>query len=359
MFQYIVRRLLMAIPVVLGIFLVTFGLARWIPGDPCRAMLGEKATVEVCDRFLEEQGLNDPIPVQLMNYVIDVSRGDFGESIRYSRSVSEILIDRLPVTIELGFFGLTLAIIIGIPVGVLAALKRNSVFDVVIMVLANIGVSMPIYWLALMLAFFFATVMRGTPFWIPPSGRITPGLSPDPFYETLGWQLTEGTFLASASEFLSNLYLFNTIVTGDWAALKDYLHHMILPSVCLATGALLTLARFTRSSMLEVINQDYIKAARAKGLTRRAVIWKHAFRNALLPVVTVVGMQLSMLFGGAVLTETVFGLAGVGGMMFEAITARDFTIIQGFTVFIAISFVLLNLAVDLTYGLIDPRIKVE
>jgi len=209
----------MAIPVVLGIFLVTFGLARWIPGDPCRAMLGEKATVEVCDRFLEEQGLNDPIPVQLVTYIGKVMQGDFGESIRYSRPVSDILIDRLPVTIELGFFGLTLAIIIGIPVGVMAALKRNSTFDVAIMVLANIGVSMPIYWLALMLAFFFATVMRGTPFWIPPSGRITPGLSPDPFYETFGWVLQDGTFLAKAGEFLSNLYLFNTIVTGDWAAL--------------------------------------------------------------------------------------------------------------------------------------------
>jgi peptide/nickel transport system permease protein len=359
MFRYIVRRLLLAIPVVLGIFVITFALARWIPGDPCRAMLGEKATPEVCAIFLEENGLNDPIPVQLWNYIGDVMRGDFGESIRYSRSVTEIMIDRLPVTIELGALGLGLAILIGIPVGVFAALKRNSFFDVFVMVLANIGVSMPIYWLGLMLAWLFAVVMRGTPFWIPPSGRITPGMSPDPFFEVWGWQLVDGTFFAAASEFVSNLYLFNTIATGNWPALRDYLHHMILPAVCLASASMLTLARFTRSSMLEVINQDYIKASRAKGLTRRAVIWKHAFRNALLPVITVVGMQLSLLFGGAVLTETVFGLAGVGGMMYEAITARDFTIIQGFTTFIAVSFVLLNLVVDLTYGFIDPRIKVE
>lgn len=359
MLQYTVRRLLLAIPVVLGIFIITFALARWIPGDPCRAMLGEKATPEVCAIFLEENGLNDPIPVQLINYIGDIMRGDFGESIRYSRSVTEIMIDRLPVTIELGAFGLSLAIVIGIPVGVLAALKRNSFFDVFIMILANIGVSMPIYWLALMLMFFFATVMRDTPFWIPPSGRVTPGLSPDPFFEVFGWELAKGSFLAGAAKFLSNLYIFNNIITGNWTSLKDYLHHMILPAVCLASTSLLTLARFTRSSMLEVINQDYIKAARAKGLARSAVIWKHAFRNALLPVITVVGMQLSLLFGGAVLTETVFGLAGVGGMMYEAITARDFTIIQGFTVFVAVSFVLLNLIVDLTYGLIDPRIKVE
>ena len=359
MLRYIVRRLLLAVPVVLGIFVITFALARWIPGDPCRAMLGEKATAEVCALFMEENGLNDPIYVQLINYINDILHGDFGESIRYSRSVTEIMIDRLPVTIELGLLGLGLAILIGIPVGVFAALKRNSFFDVFVMVLANIGVSMPIYWLALMLAFFFATVMRGTPFWIPPSGRISPGMSPDPFYEVWGWQLADGTLGAAISEFVSNLYIFNTIATGNWSALKDYLHHMVLPAICLASASMLTLARFTRSSMLEVINQDYIKAARAKGLTRKAVIWKHAFRNALLPVITVIGMQLSLLFGGAVLTETVFGLAGVGGMMFEAITARDFTIIQGFTTFIAVCFVILNLLVDLTYGLIDPRIKVE
>ena len=359
MLQYIVRRLLLAIPVVLGIFIITFALSRWIPGDPCRAIIGEKATPEVCAKFMEDYGLNDPIPVQLINYIGDVLHGDFGTSIRYSRTVSDIMIDRLPVTLELGAFGLTLAILIGIPAGVLAALKRNSFFDVFIMILANIGVSMPIYWLALMLAFLFASVLRGTPFWIPPSGRISPGLSPIPFYEVWQWQVVEGTFKFDVVDFLSYFYLFNTLVTGNWAAMRDFLHHMILPAVCLATGSLLTLARFTRSSMLEVINQDYIKSARAKGLTRKAVIWKHAFRNALLPVITVIGMQLGGMFGGAVLTETVFGLAGVGGMMFEAITARDYIIIQGFTVFIAIVFVVMNLLVDLTYGLIDPRIKVE
>ncbi|MBN2046273.1 MAG: ABC transporter permease [Anaerolineaceae bacterium] len=359
MLQYIFRRLLLAVPVIIGIFIVTFSLSRMIPGDPCRAMLGEKATPEVCAKFIEEQGLNDPIPVQLVNFIGKAMHGDFGESIRYSRTVSEILIERLPVTIELGAAGLLIAIIIGIPVGVLAALKRNSTFDVVIMMLANIGVSMPIYWLALMLIYLFAVVLRGTPLWIPPSGRITPGIFAVPFYEYFGWQVSPDTFSGNMAEFFSNLYIFNSIITGDWEILRDVLHHMILPAVCLATGALLTLARFTRSSMLEVINQDYIRASRAKGLRRRDVIWKHAFRNALLPVVTVVGMQLSMLFGGAVLTETVFSFAGVGGMMFEAVTARDFPVIQGFTLFIAVAFVLLNLVVDLTYGFIDPRIKME
>ncbi len=359
MLQYTIRRLLLSIPVIFGILVVTFVMARSIPGDPCRAMLGEKATVETCERFSREYGLDKPIPVQFWIYMQEILKGDFGQSIRFSRPVSTILIERLPTTIELGLIALILASIIGVPLGVISAVKRNSGMDVGTMIFANIGVSMPVYWLGLMLAYVFALLLKDTPFWLPPSGRITAGLTAVPFYEVFGWEVVEGTMKYNISEFISNLYILNSILTQDWVILKDVTKHMILPAVALATIPLAIIARITRSSMLEVLKQDYIRTARAKGLFERFVILKHAFRNALLPIVTIIGLQVGTLFAGAVLTETIFGLAGVGRMLFEAITARDFPVVQGFTVVIAIGYVLINLVVDLTYVFIDPRIRLE
>ncbi len=359
MIQYIIRRLILAVPVLLGILVVTFALARLIPGDPCKAILGEKATQEVCDRFISERGLDQPIPVQFLRYMEDVMGGDFGDSIRFSRPVTKILIERLPTTIELGLIATVLAIIVGIPAGLISAVRRNSAIDVVTMVGANIGVSMPVYWLGLMLAYLFALVLKDTPFWLPPSGRLTAGLTSMPFYQVYNLGIVEGTLRYNFFEFFSNMVILNSLITRNWEVMWDAIRHLILPSVALSTIPLAIIARMTRSSMLEVLRQDYVRTARAKGLIERLVILKHAFRNALLPVVTIIGLQLGTLFAGAVLTETIFGLAGVGRMLFEAITARDFPIIQGFTVVIAIGYVLINLLVDLSYVFIDPRIRLE
>lgn len=359
MAQYTVRRILLSIPVIFGILLVTFTLARAIPGDPCTAILGEKATQAACERFTIENGLDKPVPVQFGIYMGKVLQGDFGESIRFSRPVSLILIERLPLTIELGTFALLLAVSVGIPLGILSAIKQNSVVDVGTMVLANTGVSMPVYWLGLMLAYLFAIILKDTPFWLPPSGRLTAGVTSIPFYEVFGWSVQPETFKFYLLDFISNHFLLNSLITGQWEVLRDALKHMILPAMALSTIPLSIIARMTRSSMLEVLRQDFIRTARSKGLRERVVVLRHAFRSALLPVATIIGLQMGTLFAGAVLTETIFGLAGVGRMLFEAITARDFPIVQAFTVVIAIGYVTVNLLVDLSYVFIDPRIKLE
>jgi peptide/nickel transport system permease protein len=359
MAQYILRRLLLAIPVIIGILIVTFAMARLIPGDPCRAILGEKATQAACDRFIEDFGLDQPIPVQFWLYIKDLAGGDFGNSIRFGRPITTILIERLPMTIELGSIALLIAVSIGVPLGIISAVRRNSAIDVFTMIGANIGVSMPVYWLGLMLAYVFALVLKDTPFWLPPSGRLTAGLSPTPFYEVYGLEMARDTFLYAASQFISNMYILNSLITRNWVILQDAVRHLILPSLALSTIPLAIIARMTRSSMLEVLKQDYIRTARAKGLLEKSVVLKHALRNAMLPIVTIIGLQVGALFAGAVLTETIFGLAGVGRMLFEGITARDFPIIQGFTIVIAVSYVFINLLIDLSYIFIDPRIRLN
>jgi len=359
MLQYATRRIILAIPVVVGILIVTFALARLIPGDPCTSILGEKATQEICEQFNRDHGLDQPIYVQFWIYLKNMLQGDFGESIRFKRPVTLILIERLPTTIELGFFALVLATLVGIPLGIISAVRQNSATDVITMVGANIGVSMPVYWLGLMLAYVFALVLKDTPLWLPPSGRLTAGLVATPFYEVYGWEIDRESAQFLIAEFIANLYIVNSIITRNWEILVDVIRHLILPALALATIPMAVIARMTRSSMLEVLRQDYVRTARAKGLFERSVILKHSFRNALLPVVTVIGLSLGIVFAGAVLTESIFGLSGVGRMMFEAITARDFPIVQGFTVVIAIGYVLINLLVDLSYVFIDPRIRLD
>jgi peptide/nickel transport system permease protein len=359
MIQYSIRRLLSAIPVLIGILTVTFILARSIPGDPCKAMLGEKATQAVCDRFNREYGLDKPILTQYGIYLGKIIQGDFGDSIRFSRPVSIILIERLPLTLELGLSALILAVLVGIPLGVISAVKNNSIVDVFTMILANIGVSMPVYWLGLMLAYVFALLLRDTPLWLPPSGRLTAGLVAIPFYEVYNLTFTPASIRFHVYEFISNFYIINSLLTFNWDVLGNAIRHLILPAVALSTIPMAIIARMTRSSMLEVLSQDYVRTARAKGLFERFVISKHAFRNALLPIVTIIGLQLGTIFSGAVLTETIFGLAGVGRILFEAITARDYPIVQAFTVVIAFGYVIMNLVTDLSYVLIDPRIRLE
>lgn len=359
MTQYTIRRLLAAIPVVVGVLIVTFVLARAIPGEPCTAMLGEKATPEVCEVFNREQGLDKPLSTQFVIFARDMLGGDFGNSIRFKRPVIEILIERLPQTIELGAAALMIAVIMGIPLGIISATRRNSAADVATMMGANIGVSMPVFWLGLMLAYIFALLLKDTPFQLPPSGRLTAGLNAVPFYVVYNLEVPEGTFRESLFTFISNFYIFNSIITADWVVLVDAVKHLILPAVALATIPLAITARMTRSSMLEVLGQDYVRTAKAKGLQNRQVVMKHGFRNALLPIVTIVGLQLGLILSGAILTETIFGLSGVGRSLYEAITARDYPIIQGFVVVIAIGYVLVNLIVDLSYAILDPRIQLD
>lgn len=359
MLQFVGRRLLLSIPVLFGILLATFMLARLIPGDPCKSIIGERATAEACEAFEKNKGLDRPLPVQLGIYIGDVMQGDFGSSIRFSRPVSQILVERLPMTIELSVTALALALIIGIPLGILSAMKHNSGVDVGTMLFANVGVSMPVFWLGLLLAYFFAFVLRDTPFALPPSGRLTAGVVSVPFYEAWGWSLQEGTLPFTVAEFISNHFIFNSLITGKFDVMGDAIVHLILPAVALSTIPMAIIARMTRSSLLDVLGRDYVRTARAKGAPEKRVVIRHALRNALLPVVTIIGLQLGALLSGAVLTETVFGLAGAGTMLFEAITARDYPIIQAFTVIIAAGYVILNLIVDVSYAYLDPRVRLE
>lgn len=359
MAQYLVRRILSSLPVLFGVLVVTFLLARVIPGDPCHAILGEKATPEVCERFNHEKGLDRPILQQLGIYIGEVLHGDFGRSFRYNQTVGRLLIERLPTTIELSFSALFISLIVGIPMGVISAVKHNSAIDVLTMVWANTGVSMPVFWLGLMLAYVFSLLLKDTPFWLPPSGRLSPGIPDDPFYEVWKLSVPDSGALLAIYQFIGRLNILNSLLTSNWKLLGDTIKHLILPSLALATIPMALIARMARSAMLDVLGQDYIRTARAKGLRQRAVIMKHAFRNALLPLVTIIGLSLGGLLGGAVLTETVFGLSGVGRILYDAITARDYGIVQAFTVVIAIFFVLLNLIVDLSYSYLDPRIRLE
>ena len=357
MTTYILRRIILSIPVLFGILFATFTLGRLIPGDPCRAMLGEKATDTVCDEFNTRHGLDKPILVQFGYYVNEVAHGDFGRSFRFSKPVTELLIERLPITVELSFSALLVSLLIGIPLGVISAVKHNTWVDVLTMLWANTGVSMPVFWLGLMLAYVFALALKDTPFQLPPSGRLSPGLIPIPFYEVWGLELAEGTTTFTILNFLSRMNILNGILSNNWALVKDALTHLVLPAMALGTIPMALIARMARSSMLEVLGQDYIRTARAKGLRQRVVVMKHGFRNALLPLVTVIGLSLGGLLGGAVLTETVFNLSGVGRILYDAITARDYGIVQAFTVVIAVFFVILNLLVDVSYAYLDPRIR--
>jgi ABC-type dipeptide/oligopeptide/nickel transport system permease component len=357
MTQFLLRRVIASLPVLLGILFVTFALARILPGDPCRAALGERATATVCDAFIKRVGLDQPVPVQFALYLRDVLSGDLGDSFRQGRSAVTILIERLPVTIELALYAMSFATLTGVPLGIISAYWRNSAIDVGTMVGANIGVSMPVFVLGLLLEYTFAILLKNTPLWLPPSGRISSGISVPTLAEAWNLQL-EGS-PAAAMEFLSRLYTFNAIVTANWALLSDVWRHMFLPAVAVGTIPLAIIARMTRSSMLDVLGLDYIRTARAKGLRTGRVVFRHALRNALLPVVTVIGLSLGGLLSGAVLTETVFNLAGVGRTLFEAITARDYTVVQAFTLVIAVVYVFVNLVVDVLYAFLDPRIQLR
>jgi peptide/nickel transport system permease protein len=354
--QYLLRRALLAIPVLIGIIFVTFVLVRAIPGDPCRAMLGEKATKATCDAFLERYGLNDNVLTQFGRFAQNLLQGDLGMSIKYGRPIGVLLLERLPMTLELAIMAMLFAVLVGVPLGIISAYRHNSSFDVGTMVVANIGVSMPIFWLGLLLAALFGVALKDTPFQLPTGSRLTAGLTVPPLVKVWGLQNVEG-FPAGVLTFLSNMYLFNSLVTGNWKVFGDALRHLILPAIALGTIPMAIIARITRSNLLDVLGLDYIRTARAKGVKERGVVLRHGMRNAMLPLVTIIGLQFGALLGGAVLTETVFGLPGVGSFVVDSIFSRDYPVIQGFTLVIAVLFVAVNLLVDISYAYLDPRVR--
>jgi peptide/nickel transport system permease protein len=334
MINYIIKRLLALIPILIGVAIIVFLIVHLIPGDPAQTMLGERATNEALQRLREQMGLNDPLPVQFWRYVKDLLRGDLGRSIMSNNPVSAELAHRFPATLELSFFAMMFAVLVGVPAGIFASINQNSWFDNLSMLIALIGVSMPIFWLGLMFIWLFAVELG----WFPPSSRIGVGLNFTP---------------------ITNLYVIDSILQLNFSALKNILHHLALPAVALGTIPMAIIARMTRSSMLEVLKKDYIRTAYAKGLMKKIVIFKHALKNAMVPIITVVGLQFGVLLGGAVMTETIFSWPGLGKFLVDAIYARDFPIVQGGILFFAGVFVIVNLIVDLSYALVDPRIQYE
>jgi len=354
--SYIARRLLITIPVLFGVVVLVFAVTRILPGDPCRILLGERATAAACNVFDHAHGLDRPIPEQFVTYLGDVSRGDLGTSFQTSRPVSALLIERLPMTLELSIFALLFATIVGITLGVISAYRRNSLIDVVTMAFANLGVSIPVFVLGLLLAFAFAILLKGTTLALPPSGRLTPGLSIVPLAVRWGLQNDHGP-LRAAVDFLSNMYTVNGLLSAQWNVFLDAFRHLILPAIALGTIPLAIIARITRSSLLDVLGLDYVRTARAKGLTDRRVVQRHALPNAMLPMVTVIGLQIGGLLSGAVLTETIFNLPGVGAATYDAITSHDFAVVEGFVLVIALAFLVINLIVDVSYAYLDPRLR--
>jgi peptide/nickel transport system permease protein len=353
MLRFIARRLLHSIPVLFGILLATFVIARVIPGDPCQAALQERATPEACADFNERFGFNEPMVAQFGDYAGDVLTGDLGDSINERRPVTDLLIERLPVTLQLSLAALVIAVIVGVPLGVLAGSRRNSKTDVTTIVGANLGVSIPVFVLGLILQYVFAKQLNDTVLGLPASGQLTAGTIPDPFYEV--WGIGENSFF----EFVSNIDLVNAVLIWRWDIFVDALQHLILPAVALSTIPMAVIARMTRSSLLDTLGLDYVRTARAKGLRERVVVIRHALRNSLLPVVTVIGLSLGTLVGGAILTETIFNLTGVGKTLFDAITGRDYFVVQGFTLVVAVGFVIVNLITDIVYTFLDPKVRVS
>jgi peptide/nickel transport system permease protein len=358
MAQFLLRRLLLIIPVLLGIIFVTFVLVRAIPGDPCHAMLGEKATPQSCENFKQRFGLNDNIVVQFGRYAGTLATGNLGDSIKFGRPVGDFLIERLPMTLELTIGAMLFALVVGIPLGILSAYRHKSAVDAATMIGANLGVSMPVFWLGLLLAGLFGVVLRDTPFQLPTSSRLTAGATLSPLAQVWNLKDLEGPPRVIL-DFFSNMFTFNALVTGHPDIWLDAVRHLILPSIALGTIPLSILARLTRSNLLDVMGLDYVRTARAKGLGERLIVFRHAMRNAMLPLVTVIGLQFGALLGGAVLTESVFGLPGVGKFLIESIFARDYPVVQGFTLAIALIFVLVNLLVDMSYAYIDPRVRLS
>jgi len=328
---YITKRLLMLIPVLIGVSIISFSLIHLAPGDPALSIAGERASPQVISAIREKYGLDKPLTVQYWVWLKQVLQGDLGRSIVSNEYVAKEILERFPNTIELTMFSMIFAITIGCIAGIVSASRQYSVFDYSFMGLAIFGVSMPVFWLGIMLMMIFGVWLR----WLPISGRISMMIS---FQRITGF------------------YLLDSIITGNFAAFISILRYLILPSIALSTIPMATIARVTRSSMLEVLRQDFIRTERAKGLSERMVIYKHAVRNAMIPVITVIGLNFGLLLAGAILTETVFSWPGIGRYVVNAVNMRDYSVVQGCVLFFALMFVIVNLITDIVYVYIDPRI---
>jgi len=334
MLAYIIRRIFILIPTLLGVSILVFVMLHLTPGDPAELLLGERATEEALVELREHLGLNEPLYVQYGMFLKRLMKGDLGETIWTRQQVWTEVKERFPATIELTVVALCIACFFGIIFGIISATKQYSIFDYVSMIGALAGVSMPIFWLGLIFMLIFSLNLG----WLPISGRLSVDID---------------------LEIITNFYILDAVLTRNWAALKDAVWHIIMPAVTLSTIPMAIVARMTRSAMLEVLRQDYIKTAKAKGLSNFTVTFKHALRNALIPVVTTVGLQFGVALGGAILTETIFAWPGVGKWMYDAVMQRDYMVIQGGTLFIAAVFVVINLCVDVLYAVINPRISVQ
>ncbi|WP_321446986.1 ABC transporter permease subunit [uncultured Cohaesibacter sp.] len=333
MFGFILRRVGMLIPTFIGVTLVAFFFIRLLPGDPILLLAGERGIS--AERYAELQhafGFDQPVLIQYFHYLTGLFHGDFGMSMVTRRPVWDEFFALFPATLELSFVAIVIAVVIGIPAGVIAAVKRGSVFDYSVMTSALVGYSMPIFWWALLAIIVFSGWLQ----WTPVSGRISVMY----FFEPV-----------------TGFMLIDSLLSDQAGAFESAFSHLVLPSIVLATIPMAVIARQTRSAMLEVLGEDYVRTARAKGLRRVRVVGMHALRNALIPVVTTIGLQVGVLMAGAILTETIFSWPGIGKWMVDSISRRDYQVVQGGLLMIAMMVMLVNLVVDLLYGLINPRIR--
>lgn len=342
--RFIAKRLLLLVPVLFGVATLVFSILHLAPGNPARVIAGQRASQEFVRQVEQELGLNDPIWVQYGRFLLDAAQFEFGQSytIQKGTSVSDILADKLPVTLELALYGQLIGILLGIPLGILSAVKQDSLTDHLTRVGALAGISVPIYWSGPLLILLFAQVLGI----FPTSGRISTRFFLDSNWTLLGTELP-----------LTGMITVDTVLLGDWAAFQSAVMHMFLPSAVIGIYSMALISRMMRSSMLEVIRQDYIRTARAKGQGAKTTLMKHGLRNALIPVVTIIGIQFGTLLGGAVLTETVFAIGGIGTLLVDAIEVGDYPVVQGTVLVFALLFTVVNLGVDITYSYLDPRIQ--
>ena len=334
MLRYVAKRLLLLVPVLIGLSILVFAYVRALPGGPAIALLGERATQQSVEAINRELGLDQPIFVQYLRYAGNLIQGDFGSSVLSRRPVVEELLERFPATVELGFAAILFAVLAGIPLGFIAAKRYQGVLDNTSLVASLIGISFPVFFLALIMKYIFAVRLG----WLPSIGRLD---------------------ITRSLEHPTNFYLLDAIIAGDWRAFVDVVAHLVMPAIALGTIPLAIIARITRAATLDVLSEDYVRTARAKGLTTAVIDRRHILKNSLLPVVTVIGLQTGLLLTGAILTETVFAWPGVGTWMLNAINNRDYAVLQGGIVFFAFLVVMVNLLVDVSYAFLNPRIRYQ
>jgi peptide/nickel transport system permease protein len=332
MLGFIFKRLLLLVPILFGVTLVVFAAIHLIPGDPALLMLGEKATPAALEALRHELGLDKPLVVQYLTFLGHLLQGDMGRSVQTGHPVAWEIWDRFPATIELAVAALAIAVGVGVPLGILAAVKRNTPADYAAMSGSLLGVSMPIFWLGLVFMMIFSAWLG----WLPFSQRAD---------------------ILVTTPRVTGLMLVDTLLVRDLWAFQDAIAHLVLPALTLSTVPMAIIARMTRGAMVEVLSSDYIRMARAKGLSEWAVNGRHALKNAAIPIVTITGLQFGMLLSGAILTETIFAWPGIGSWLKDAIFNRDYPVLQGGVLFVATVFVFINLLVDLSYALINPRIR--